>query len=223
MRTCPGCKEPQRSSAFWRGQSRCKTCQRAYVAQHKNHVKQYMETYGRKNRARIETTRRANKAEKDALIYAVKSKPCVICRRVYPPVAIDLHHVRGKKYTQLSLMRDYSMGAFKRELAKVEPVCANCHREISLPTHRTATTAWRTLSWLLDIIKAAAPCDDCGGVYPLVMLDFDHRQPTHKLFALSTARNYAIRHLSRVLQEVRKCDVVCACCHRVRTQARRTC
>lgn len=59
------------------------------------------------------------------------------------------------------------------------------------------------------------PCVDCGEK-DVVVLDFDHRDPGEKSFAVSDAirRGYSMR---RVLAEVRKCDVRCANCHRRRT------
>jgi len=62
------------------------------------------------------------------------------------------------------------------------------------------------------------PCADCGNTYPPVAMDFDHTG-TDKLWDVS-------RRIGRVsdatlLAEIAKCDVVCAVCHRIRTQGRR--
>jgi hypothetical protein len=50
-------------------------------------------------------------------------------------------------------------------------------------------------------------------------LDFDHRDPSLKSFRL-TAGAVMLKSRAALMNEVRKCDIVCANCHRVRTAAR---
>jgi hypothetical protein len=50
-------------------------------------------------------------------------------------------------------------------------------------------------------------------------MDFDHREPSHKSFRL-TAGAAMLKSPAALLEEVSKCDIVCANCHRVRTRAR---
>ena len=71
----------------------------------------------------------------------------------------------------------------------------------------------------LDTLKSE-PCMDCGNSYPPFAMDFDHileRGP--KVFAISRADNYTWQN---VLDEIAKCDLVCATCHRIRTYNRLT-
>jgi hypothetical protein len=51
------------------------------------------------------------------------------------------------------------------------------------------------------------------------MMDFAHRDPSTKSFALSG--KVQLKSEKTLLREVAKCDVVCANCHRVRTQRQR--
>lgn len=62
------------------------------------------------------------------------------------------------------------------------------------------------------------PCMDCGGIYDTECMDFDHREGETKAFNVGTARNLSKR---RVMEEIAKCDLVCANCHRLRTKTRR--
>lgn len=62
------------------------------------------------------------------------------------------------------------------------------------------------------------PCMDCKGVFPYWTMDFDHRDPAQKKFTIALYRNARNETLQ---QEINKCDVVCANCHRTRTQQRR--
>jgi hypothetical protein len=75
--------------------------------------------------------------------------------------------------------------------------------------HRINRFAW------LDQLKAQ-PCMDCKRTFPPECMDFDHRDPTNKLFNVSQAA-ISGRSLESVQAEVAKCDLVCACCHRIRT------
>ena len=72
--------------------------------------------------------------------------------------------------------------------------------------------------WLLDYLLAH-PCVDCGESDPVV-LEFDHRDPSSKVAAVSVlARNgYSLK---AVQNEVAACDVRCANCHRRRTHEQR--
>jgi hypothetical protein len=67
------------------------------------------------------------------------------------------------------------------------------------------------------MIKLERGCADCGYDEDPVALDFDHIGGT-KLSAVSRMLNQAI---DRILDEIEKCEVVCANCHRIRTHARR--
>lgn len=70
----------------------------------------------------------------------------------------------------------------------------------------------------LDAIKSV-PCMDCGGRFPPVCMDFDHRDPSTKANdrTASMSTFAASQPWSVVMAEIAKCDVVCANCHRIRT------
>lgn len=72
---------------------------------------------------------------------------------------------------------------------------------------------WRDL---LDHFKSG-PCSDCGRKFPSVCMDFDHRDPSTKTYAIGDM-NYSMR--KAFLEEVKKCDLVCSNCHRIRTAIR---
>jgi len=69
-----------------------------------------------------------------------------------------------------------------------------------------------------DAIREAkdAPCTDCGGSFPPECMDFDHVRGA-KLFNLSSC---GTRNPDVVAEEIGKCDLICANCHRIRTRAR---
>lgn len=66
--------------------------------------------------------------------------------------------------------------------------------------------------------KEKSGCMDCGEKYPYFVLQFDHLHS--KEFSLSKFGNHTAS-LSKVKEEVEKCEVVCANCHSIRTYLRK--
>lgn len=60
------------------------------------------------------------------------------------------------------------------------------------------------------------PCADCGKEYPYYVMQFDHL--SDKEFVLAKARLFS---KEKILEEIHKCEVVCANCHAERTHKRR--
>jgi hypothetical protein len=75
-----------------------------------------------------------------------------------------------------------------------------------------------TRRWLL-LYLLDHPCVDCGND-DVRVLEFDHRDRATKVWEVSVlARNgYS---LARVQEEIARCDVRCANCHRIRTHRQR--
>jgi hypothetical protein len=71
----------------------------------------------------------ARYAEKRAVIDAAKDCPCTDCGQKFPSCAMDLDHVRGEKVASIGAMTpSCTVEEILAEIAKCEPVCANCHR-----------------------------------------------------------------------------------------------
>jgi hypothetical protein len=60
------------------------------------------------------------------------------------------------------------------------------------------------------------PCMDCKNKFPSYVMDFDHKYD--KRFNIS--QGYKAKSREKLLEEINKCDVVCANCHRIRTHLR---
>lgn len=88
----------------------------------------------------------------------------------------------------------------------------NREREID----RVMTRQRATLEYLRELRRV--PCKDCGGTFLPHQMDFDHRDPSEKLFNV-TASKAMLAARERLAAEVLKCDIVCANCHAVRTYA----
>ena len=67
---------------------------------------------------------------------------------------------------------------------------------------------------LIDSLKNS-PCKDCGVNYPPYVMDFDHLDD--KRIDVSRMKTYSDETIK---EEIAKCDLVCANCHRIRTWSR---
>jgi hypothetical protein len=85
------------------------------------------------------------------------------------------------------------------------------------PGARERKFASRNLVWETKISRGTcADCDLQVTAENLVVFDFDHRDPTVKRFAISSMRSSVSFEALR--EEMSKCDLVCANCHRLRTK-----
>jgi len=66
-------------------------------------------------------------------------------------------------------------------------------------------------------IKNETPCTDCKVQYPYYVTDFDHLGD--KVTTVSQLINKG--NISKVKDEIKKCEIVCSNCHRIRTHKRR--
>jgi hypothetical protein len=62
------------------------------------------------------------------------------------------------------------------------------------------------------------PCVDCGNLFPPYCMDFDHI--SDKKFSIADGINKHGFSKEKLLIEIKKCEIVCACCHRIRTHNR---
>lgn len=69
-------------------------------------------------------------------------------------------------------------------------------------------------------LKEATPCDDCGGMFPYYVTEYDHRDPSTKADNVASLISRGVGW-EKLMAEIEKCDLVCANCHRQRTHSRR--
>lgn len=101
--------------------------------------------------------------------------------------------------------------------------CRSCQSKLSKDHHkrnkekyREASLRYRAKYQKIITEKKEVPCHDCGQNYPSYVMDFDHRNGEEKEFNVSHARAGG-KTIEQLLEEINKCDVVCANCHRIRT------
>jgi hypothetical protein len=71
----------------------------------------------------------------------------------------------------------------------------------------------------LIIKHKSKPCADCDIQYPPYVMDFDHLDGETKEFGISYMRRHRMA-FDKIEAEIAKCEVVCANCHRERTNQR---
>lgn len=147
-----------------------------------------------------------------------KRRPCADCKLDFPPQVMDFDHVTGEKRHSPSNMmgKGAKRETIAREIAKCEVVCACCHRT------RTAQRVgkWNYRPTELGSLFASLkdrPCVVCGIRFPQECLDFDHRDPSNKKFSIATYKNRSMKFLPALMEEIAKCDLICARCHRLKT------
>lgn len=70
-----------------------------------------------------------------------------------------------------------------------------------------------------NLVKEASPCFDCGNKFPAIVMDYDHLPHFQKNKCVSVLIAER-RSMKLILDEIAKCDLVCANCHRLRTKNR---
>jgi hypothetical protein len=95
-----------------------------------------------------------------------------------------------------------------------EHYAANRQHYIDAEARRKQAKAEVRMTFLVEFFRSN-PCVDCGERDPLV-LEFDHVRGK----SFNIAKGIRDRNWQSVLDEMAKCDVVCANCHRRRTAQR---
>lgn len=215
---CFRCRRVRKQDAFGRTRtgllnSWCKPCHRDYDRE-----------YFQREKARY--FRIAKRRQNEFRIFLAKAKhgqSCADCRHRFPYFLLEFDHVRGRK--EFNLARTVlSMSRVQREINKCELVCINCHRRRTFVRKMKRGGGFigkrvpRMASLIVRAYKRRSVCLDCEQRFPYFVLDFDHLR--NKQIALS---RLVFRGLSvaTMRNELAKCDLVCAMCHKRRTVSRR--
>ena len=116
-------------------------------------------------------------------------------------------HSEGKSYNQIKEVLGCSKGTISYHLGAGQ-------KEKNV--QRTRDKRNKIRAYIQDY-KQSHSCTDCKENYPYWMMDFDHLGD--KKFNIS---NFQTKNttLKAIQNEIQKCDVVCANCHRNRTYLR---
>jgi hypothetical protein len=195
----------------------------------------YNVEYYRRNRESEIQRVRVRQAGMVELLRDLRRVPCADCQGRFKPYQMEFdHRDPAQKAFRVTAGRAMLMATARvlAEVAKCDIVCVNCHRVRTRDTERgrprrKASSApsrvlkarrWKEAARLLNVLRNV-PCADCGGRFETCAMDFDHRVPAEKRYTVT--RMVGRVPTSAILDEVAKCDIVCANCHRLRTYAAR--
>ncbi len=206
-------------------------CRRCCCERSKRHYVRMKRAYLARNRRRKPMLREV------AAMFVhqfLRQHPCVHCGEE-DPVVLEFNHIDpALKSGNISEMirTGTSVRRLQAEIAKFEVLCANCHQRHTIrgkTAHYTTVASTLGPSWrqaanrrnaalVLEHLRSAA-CVDCGSRDPLVV-QFDHRPDAGKVKDIASYVSSGSR-TSLLVQEMSKCDVRCANCHRRRTAVAR--
>jgi hypothetical protein len=130
---------------------------------------------------------------------------CSTCNKDFQAKAyLQKSHYKGRTYE------------YKRPYYKCNP-CKNSWRKENVPLARSYANAARERKYQILVEAKNKPCADCHVHYPTCVMDFDHLRDKK----LNIGKGYTTVGKRRLIEEIAKCDVVCANCHRIRTQNRK--
>jgi len=220
-KTCTKCGLTKPNGSFstekYRGTLRvrpdCKKCRAS--SQRARHAKPENRTL---NNAYMRAYQARKRAEKYAKLRVLKeANPCKDCGKFYPSYVMDFDHLDPNEKIEgigYLVSTAHSWAFVEAEIAKCELVCACCHR---LRTYRgVRCKQGRQMKHhilILNAIKTTHPCLDCGSHFKPSQMDFDHWDPTQKIANVALLVGKPAHVLA---EELRKCHLVCANCHRIR-------
>jgi len=187
----------------------------------KNQKNAYFRAYYRAHKrvinGRVSEINKRRRHERYALVKETKeASSCMDCGHKFPYFVMDFdHRDPTTKVTDVSILvkNGTRWALVLEEIAKCDLVCVNCHR---LRTYK-GQSCYRTRRYehhrnILDQLKTSTPCLDCGKTYQPCQMDLDHLKS--KSANVSKLMSQATEVL---LKELAKCHLVCANCHRVRS------
>jgi len=200
LKTCGRCgvaksvdqfyRKPRRKRGGW--QRYCKPCHNAYSIE------------------------RFRQRKRDAVAYL--GGQCADCGLAYPDAVFEFHHrdPLAKEFS-FTKLRGRAWKTITTELDKCDLLCANCHRtrhwegEKEKPskydTERARTRKEAAIRYL------GGSCFDCGRNFPYYVFEFHHWDAESKQDTFRRVRN---RAWETILEELAKCNLLCANCHRIR-------
>ena len=118
-----------------------------------------------------------------------------------------------------------SVNDFHRRKDKWQPYCKLCKKEhdaayrlehMDYFEERRRKQRKALVEWYQDLKRN--PCVDCNGTFHPKAMQYDHLPGSEKIDSVSALLGRGSKRL--VLEEIAKCELVCANCHAVRTDDR---
>lgn len=110
-----------------------KTHRKAYYEKNKDREIERSKAWYEKNKDYKKAREKERCEARRKYINQIKSKPCDMCGGIFPPSAMDFHHIDPETKTNKGgrgIERSWSIEKIDAEIEKCILVCANCHRII---------------------------------------------------------------------------------------------
>lgn len=114
--------------------------------------------------------------------------------------------------------KQYSVKYYKKNKKRINKVIKQWERKNWTKVLLKAQKHRAKFRQKLFEIKAKTPCFDCGKKFHPCCMDYHHVNRASKKFQISSGWS---RNFKKVIQEIKKCILVCANCHRIRTYKQR--
>lgn len=221
LKACTKCGTPKPEEQFssngrWGRHTVCLTCQALYRKSNAEHRRQRLKSRKDKIREFIRDAKRLPDGS---------PRPCVDCGHPYKHFQMEFDHTRGRKDSCIAAVvnRGWAIGRLDAELQKCDLICVGCHRVRTAsrcgPRENAGRTTIRKRQLLETVNKLkTAPCSSCGNTHDPLLMDFDHVDPSTKLFEICRGIQNKMK-LSVVLAEIGKCQLLCAWCHAEKTHS----
>ena len=235
LRKCSRCQEEKEMEEFpTSGKSGfsyyCKSCSclktKEYREKYPERVKSYIKKWNINNKEkRKDIDRKWGKIKREKrrlFLNKLKEGPCADCSLSFPPECMDFDHLpQYDKIENIGRIRSHKK--IKEEIAKCELVCANCHRvrtlkRIIVKDKISSNYRFKMKLFLLNLKNK--PCDLCKKNFHPCSMDFDHIDSNQKISEVATLIR-TTKNIKLVEEEIAKCQLLCANCHRIKTEKNR--
>lgn len=178
----------------------------------------YTKRYEAKKATMREYNKKIRNKNRIKFIELLNGRVCSVCSFSNTD-ALDFHHVNpNEKFLTISnlLSNNYSEEIIMLEVEKCIILCSNCHfihhfRETEYGGGHTNRSSIK--KWYYQY-KATLSCQNCSENRPYC-LQFHHRDPSIKIESVSRLVASQAPTKLELMEEIAKCDVLCANCHRI--------
>lgn len=124
---------------------------------------------------------------------------------------LSFHHKNTEeKEFGINVLKNSRWSIIEKEVLKCELLCERCHRKIH---HKNETIYTKSKKIILDI-KSTSGCEICGYNGYIGALDFHHKKDKNfNVTSIKICENSCEDIKNKVINEINKCQVLCANCH----------
>jgi len=214
MKQCNTCGKPKELDDFHKKSSspdghsnKCKQCQ-----------KEYQEQHYQQNKNRIYQNNVSRRLYLAQEVDKLKDLPCIDCNVKYETFCMDFDHLFNKTMAISKMVHEtFSLDRIKEEITKCELVCVLCHKNRTYQRLREKQKKelypCYNRNRSIVLLAKNKSCSICNIQYNPWQMEFDHLRDKENSVSLMLGNSQ-----QRLQDEIDKCQVLCALCHRRKTK-----